>query len=286
MAETRVLGLFVLAGMLGGCVVPASRFEAVQGKLLTEQAALRRTQADLRGTRAELRGAQEQLRQAEARVRERERALEDAERLLAQSRLDISVVSSEREQAMALVEQLRGELARVGGYLTTYSDQKEQLSRALLEAETRLARLTEVERSLRLRVLVVRDLSLALYERISSGEYQLAVVEGRVELQVPADQVFASSAGDLHPEAERVFSALAAVAKRHGAARIRITETGGTPRTDQDEALRLKRVSDGLVAQGIGASDVTIDMPAPPGVSQDPAAPAPAVVSFAISTSA
>jgi hypothetical protein len=256
-----------LFGCVGGCMVPAAQYERSQSSLRVEQTAHRQTLGQLHMAQQELSRAQAQLAQTEGHVRRTEARLADMERAVAQTRLDASLAAKEREEAVELVEQLRGELARVGEHLRSFALDKTELGEALAQAETRVARLVEIEQSAAFRALVAHDLTLALYEPLATGEYELAVDEDHVVLRVPAARVFASPDGELQPETSRLFAAVAAVATRHAAACVRVTETGGALLSQQQSRVRLMRVSSGLIQQGLTDSSVTITLP-----EQSPAA--------------
>jgi len=204
------------------------------------------------------------------------------------------VVSDERKQAAELVEQLRGELERVGEHLREFAHDKSELSEALAAAQRRLERLGELERSVQFRALVARDLALALHEPLTTGEYELSVEDGSVVLRVPAARIYAPDGEALHPEAVQLCRVLVEATREHGESYIALTESGGTDQSDEQLMLRLKRVSDGLVAEGLAETSVTITVPGPqaPTASAsaegaaDPAPPTsdPPVVLFSIAS--
>ncbi len=56
---------------------------------------------------------------------------------MSESKLESSVVAKERDEATGLVDQLRGELARVGDNLRSYAEQKADLEKSLQAAQAR-----------------------------------------------------------------------------------------------------------------------------------------------------
>ena len=238
---------------LSGCVVPQARYEEAQSSLRVEQTAHRQTAQRLEK-------AQQQIRAAEQEIRLRERKLDENQEQLAQSRLDMSNVSKEHQDAVMLVEQLRGELARVGDHLRTFSDQKSELARDLSEAETRLERLARIERGAVFRAEVVRDLSLAFHEALGVGQYELVVSEGRVVLRVPSASVLEESGDALHAEADRVLAPVARIVERRPQSQLSVLETDGSEEQRNARTPRVARISGRLVALGAPEERVTTEV--------------------------
>ena len=249
----RLLAVLAPVALLPGCVVPEARYEEAQSSLRVEQAAHHRTEERLAHT-------EEQLRAAEQEIRLREEKLEAHQQLLAQSQLDMSNVSKERQDAMMLVDQLRGELARVGDHLRTFSDQKTDLARDLADAEARLQRLEQVERGAVFRAEIVRDLSIAFHESLGVGEYELAVVEGRVVLRVPSASLLEGSTAELHSEADQVLSPVARIVERRPKSQLSILETGGGDELVSARTPRVTQISRRLVALGVPESRITTEV--------------------------
>ncbi len=241
------------AFVLSGCVVPQARYEEAQSSLLVEQTAHRQTAQRLQQ-------AEEQIRAAEQEIRAREQKLEAHQQLLAQSQLDMSNVSKEHQDAVLLVEQLRGELARVGDHLRSFSDQKSELARELTEAEARLERLARIERGAVFRAEVVRDLSLAFHQALGVGEYELAVSEGRVVLRVPSASLLEESGTTLHSEADRVLAPVARIIEERPHSQLSILETDGGEAQRSARTPRVARISERLIELGAAEARVTTEV--------------------------
>ena len=281
--------LAAAAAPLGGCMVPAAKYEDAQANYRIEQTAHRQT------TR-ELAQARQQLQRAQTAIQEHEKQLAETEQRLAQAQLEVGVVAQARHQGAQLVDQLRAELARVGEHLRSFSEENQELGQALASTQARVERLATLERSVAFRSSVVRDLALALNEPLASGDYELSVVDGRVVLRVPAQRVFAAGGNDIRPDALELLVAVGRVARQHSTSRVCIAESGGGSGPDQEElAVRLAQVSAGLVAQGFDESRVSIVPPDPgegtaaaadedaqPEQSDLTATPAPSELHFAI----
>jgi flagellar motor protein MotB len=251
----RLRSAFVLlpATALAGCVVPQARYEEAQSSLSVEQAAHRQTAQRLQE-------AEQRIRAADQEIRLREQKLETQQEQLAQSQLDMSNVSKDRQDAVMLVEQLRGELARVGDHLRSFSDQKSELARELGEAEARLERLERIERGAVFRAEVVRDLSLAFHEALGVGEYELAVSEGRVVLRVPSTSVLEQSGAKLHSEADQILAPVASIIERRPGSQLSILETDGSEEQRSARTPRVARISGRLVELGIPEDRVTTEV--------------------------
>ncbi len=240
-----VFGLQLLA--LGGCVSQA-RYDEARSALMVEQEAHRRTNAQLYAL-------SQKVDQLQARLSERERQLEESAAQISAAELAATQADTERDEAVATVEQLRGELARVGDHLRTFADQKQSLSEALDGAETRAKRLEELEKSVARNALIVRDVSVLLNEAIAMGEVELEIVEGRPLLRLEHASSFVAGSGDLQPGTNAVASALSRALRARPEARVRISRRAD----DSAQATaELERIAKRLQAEGLAANRIEI----------------------------
>ena len=141
------------------------------------------------------------------------RSVDEREQALSQAELDSSTQGKQREEAEGLVEQLRGELARVGGHLQAFHDDKQKAEASLGAEAARgraLSRLT-------------RDLALALAEPVATGEYTLDVEQGVLVLRVPRDKLLANGGG-VKPEAESLLKAVSRIMQLHKETKLRVED--------------------------------------------------------------
>ena len=179
----RQLAWFLLLGLLGGCV-PITRLEEAQSAAQVETESRRRSEDEVSRLKAE----NEQLR---AGMQKKSQALDEREQALSQAALDSSTQGKQRQDAEGMVEQLRGELARVGGHLQAFHDDKQKLE-ALVGVEA--ARGRELSR-------LTRDLSLSFPEPLATGDYSLDAEQGAVVLRLPRAKVLADGAVTAEAEA-------------------------------------------------------------------------------------
>jgi hypothetical protein len=200
------LALALLLGVVSGCV-PVTRFEEAQSAAQVEMAGRHR---------AEYRAEQLAAENAQLRAGERQKAaaLDEQNDALAQAELDKTTQGKERADAQGMVEQLRGELARVGGHLQSYHAEKQKLE-ASLEAESARGRGL---------VRLTRDVALALGEPLNTGEYTLDTEQQHVVLRVPRAKVVADD-GSLKPEADGLLKIVARLLQLHPTSKLRVEDT-------------------------------------------------------------
>ena len=246
----HLASLAALAGLFAACV-PAARYEEAKSASEVELAGRKRVEAELSTVRA-------RLDVATAELNRREQKLAETEQSVSESKLEHTVAVKERDEATGLVDQLRGELARVGDNLRSYAEQKAELEKSLQAAEKRRLELERNEAHTVAIARLTRDLTAALGERITRGELALDVREGRVLLSAESRSWFnddgtlradmdgvllaVSRALALHPDstlelnlppAERDARSAALIAalgsKGVAAARLKIASRPGTP---------------------------------------------------------
>lgn len=241
----RIAAAALLSPLFVACVVPQNRYDSAMAKLHQEEASRRSAEAELSLAKAE------SARTLQA-LQAREQSLSAKEGEVAQFKLDADRVSTERDDAVLLVEQLRGELGRVGGNLREYSEQKRQLETALAEAEARARRLDDAERQVALEVLLMRDVSLALGPEVSKGRVVVTVVEGKPAVRFPATDVFTGKGADLSPEIVPVLERLATTVAGHVGAHVELSDLSTGPAVAEDRIARLQHVADVFVGRGLG----------------------------------
>lgn len=205
----RQLLLLLGLGALSGCV-PVTRFEETQSAAQVEMAARHRAEYELARLTAENAELHAQLRAQSA-------TLSQSGDALAQAELDKSTQGKERADAEGMVEQLRGELARVGGHLQAYHADKQQLQASLASEASRGRALA----------LLARDVTLALADPLGTGEYELDAERGYVVLSVAREKLLAED-GTLRPEAAGLSRAVARVLQLHPQSKLRV-EDGSAP---------------------------------------------------------
>jgi hypothetical protein len=269
----KQLALLLLLGVFSGCV-PATRFEEAQSAAEVELGGRQRAERRISELQAENQQLRSQSQQAALALSEREQALSQAE-------LDSSTQGKQREEAEGMVEQLRGELARVGGHLQVFHDDKQKLEASLEAEATRgraLARLT-------------RDLTLALSEPVATGEYTLDVEQRAVVLHVPRDKVLAGD-GSVKPEAEGLLKAVSRVLQLHKESKLRLEDSSASGDaiavsrlvTALGEHAALADRLQPLAVDGAAPAAAAPVSPAPAAAaaSPQPAAPAEIVLGFSV----
>ena len=254
----HVASVAALAGLFAACV-PATRYEEAQSAREVEQRGRMRAEAELEQTRAKLDAAIGELDQ-------REQKLAATLQTVSESKLESSVAVKERDEATGMVEQLRGELARVGDNLRSYAEQKSDLEKSLEAAQ---ARKVSLERSLARAEAIARltrDLTSALGDRVTSGDVELDVRDGHLVLRAPSELWF-DEVGALRTGMNGVLSAVSRALALHTDTALEVSVPG------RDSDKRAPTLGSALGARGIAASRVTI-RPAAPAEPPTEAAPA------------
>jgi hypothetical protein len=264
--------LVVLVGSTSACVSIAKHRE-VQATLAAERTAHQKVRAERDALAETLGQVKAELASAQASAKERDSAVAAGQQRIAQTELDVSVVSKQREEAAQLVDQLRSELARSSDHLRAFSDQKKKLEQALAAAEARLRELGELQQRLLNQALVVRDLALSLWQT-TAGKREFVVIDGWPVLRVPAAQLFAGRA--LSPTAKPMLGAVARAATLHPGTKVEVTLRDAP---EAQRVARLKRVTDALAAAGVPATLIVLGAaPAPPAPNQKAQGKSPALL--------
>jgi hypothetical protein len=179
-----------------GCV-PAVRYEEARSAAEVEAEARRRSGLELERARAE-------IERLQAEIRVREERLRSSDDLIEQAKLDQDLAAKQRDENATLVDQLRYELARVGGDLQASAAEKTKLERELTATRAGGGAGGEA------RLTLVRDLALAIgaakLERVVSLEFD----QGEAVVRVPADALFEPDTANFRG----ALAPLAAVAAR------------------------------------------------------------------------
>jgi hypothetical protein len=178
----HVASLAALVGLFNACV-PATRYEEAKSASEVERVGHERARAELNETKKELAAAQAELAQGSEQLAETQQSV-------SASKLESTVAVKERDEATGLVEQLRGELARVGDNLRSYAQQKADLEKSLQAAQTRKLELERNEAHTVAIARLTRDLTSALGDRVMSGDVMLDVRNGRVVLSAAPELCF------------------------------------------------------------------------------------------------
>ena len=276
-AALALLGTALVSPLLVGCFVPQNRYDEAVTRLREERAAHKADTDDLGRAKAELGRLNETLGS-------REQSLTAREGELSQVKLDSDRVSTERDDAVVLVEQLRGELARVGNNLREFSEQKQELEAALAEADLRAKRLDQAEKSVEAKVLLVRDVSFALGDAVSKGIASVTVVDGKPAVRLDAAEVFSGKGGGLSSASVAVFEHLGTTIAERKGARLELGDRSTDSVSPEDRIVRLQRVADVLSRQKVGLDRIGFAV-APSGAEKSGDGTAPPVAPSAAPTS-
>jgi hypothetical protein len=209
----HVASIAALAGLFSACV-PAARYEEAKSASEVELAGRQRAEAELLVARTQLEGANAELSR-------REQKLAETEQSVSESKLENTMAVKERDEATGLVDQLRGELARVGDNLRSYAAQKADLEKTLQAAQARKLELERNEAQTVAIARLTRDLTAALGERVTSGDLTLDVRDGRVLLSAPPELWF-NDDGSLRAGMDDVIAALSRVLTLHPASALEL----------------------------------------------------------------
>jgi len=259
----HVASVAAVAGALNACV-PAARYEEAKSASEVEFAARQRTEAQLTITRSKLDAAVAELNQ-------REQKLAESEQSVSESKLESTVAVKQRDEATGLVDQLRGELARVGDNLRSYAEQKADLEKSLKAAQARKLELERNEAQTVAIARLTRDLTSALGDRVTSGDLAIDVRNGRVLLSAPPELWF-NDDGTLRAGMEGALAAVSRVLVLHPESDLELS----LPTVDADK--RGPALLSALSSRGVAATRMklialapTAEANAEPGRAKAPA---------------
>ena len=246
--QTRGSAL-VLGGLLSvGCLVPKSQLDEAETALEQERQAHTTTEQQLDAL-------SKRLSQVEQTLRKEAAELEACEQELAQADYAQAVVVKERDDAKALVAQLREELDRVAKHIEAYGQRNRALEKTVGEMQAEAKRLEQAEADADERAKLLRDLALELEPEAKRGSVQLAISGGVAVIKLDPRKVFT---GKRLTESGRVVAR--AVVKLLGPLKNRRLELHWqAPPERQDERQgRLGPLVDALVKGGIEQKRIRI----------------------------
>jgi hypothetical protein len=269
----HVASIAALAGLLGACV-PVSRYDAARSA--SESEAAGRVHAEV-----ELQETQDKLGAVTAELDQTTKKLADLEQAASQAKLDNSLALKERDDATGLVEQLRGELARVGDDLRAYAEQKTDLEHSLAALQARTQDVDYGDAHAVAMVRLTRDLTSALGDRVTSGEVTVDVKAGRLVLRTESGLVFGEGAA-LRTDANELVAAVARVLAVHPESALEFSLPNGAPDAQASTltAALLARGVDGSRVSRSATNAAAVLPPAPAPVL--PPAPAQVELSFSV----
>jgi hypothetical protein len=254
-APRLIAALFPL--LLSGCLVPQSKYDDAMAKLRAEQ------QEHLRAE-GELARVQAMVARIDEILKKKEESLAAREGELAQTKLEVDKTASEREEAANLVEQLRGELGRVGDHLRDYSNKKKELEVALTDAEARSKKLERQEATVRDKVLVMRDLSYGLAEYVVEDKAVVIAVGAKPAVRLDAKGLFGKK-GEVLPEAKTMLERIARAAGPRSAMRVQVVDRSEAEPKAEDRTARLANLTSALSSKGgLPRDRIDIVAPTPP----------------------
>jgi hypothetical protein len=257
----HVASVAALAGLMGACV-PATRYEEAKSASEVELAGRQRAEAGLRALQAKVDAQAEELAQ-------RQQKLAETEQSVSETKFEHSVALKERDEATGLVDQLRGELARVGDDLRTFAKQKADLEKSLDAAQVRKAELEKNDAQLVAVARLVRDLTSALGDRVTSGDVSIELQNARIVVSAPTELWFDDGAA-LRTGSDGMLAAVSRVLTLHTASALELSVPG--PNADARAAALIAA----LGSRGVNASRVKLRAGVVPGTA--PVAAEPAVV--------
>jgi hypothetical protein len=136
-----VVRALVSSVMLGGCV-EATAYEQAASAAEVQAEGRRRAGEDLQRKSAELRELRREYERLKAENVRLQDELSDRQGAVAQAELDLMLAKQERSDEASLVQQLRGDLARVGTHLDVFADEKAGLGAELAAARAENDRLS------------------------------------------------------------------------------------------------------------------------------------------------
>jgi flagellar motor protein MotB len=225
----RQLWLLLLLGVLSGCV-PITRFEEAQSAAQVETEGRRRSESEVSQLKSE-------IDQLHTQMQQQTRALDEREQALSQAQLDSSTQGKQRQDAEGMVEQLRGELARVGGHLQTFHADQQKLEAALTAEAARGRALSRL----------ARDAALALPEPIATGDYTLDPEQNAIVLRVPREKLLTED-GSVKGEAEPLLKVIAHLMQLHKTAKLRLEDSSAA-----GDPLAVARLVSALTERAVAA---------------------------------
>jgi len=191
--------------LLAGCVSKVKYDRSVQDATGARAAAVR-CSADEAAARAEIERLKASLSEAQALAG-------DKDRTLAQAEVDRHDLETKLDDATAVIQQLRGELERLGKNADALIAEKGSLSKALVDAKARLEELRKAQAAADARLALFHQLAAKLQRMVDAGQLKVALRDGRMVIQLPNDVLFDSGQTALKPDGQRAIAQVADVLK-------------------------------------------------------------------------
>ncbi len=248
----HVASIAALAGLAAACV-PATRYEEAKSAGEVELAGRQHAEAELRAMHATVDALT-------AELEKRQQRLDETEQSVSETKLENSVAVKERDEATGLVDQLRGELARVGDDLRTFAKQKADLEKSLDAAQARKAELEKSDARTVAIARLTRDLTSAFGDRVTSGDVSVDVQNGRVVVSAPTELWFDEGAA-LRTGSDGMLAAVSRVLTLHPDSALEMS----VPGPDADK--RSTAFMTALGSRGVSASRIKLaSVPAAPAL--------------------
>ncbi len=276
--RASIIASFVVlaASGLGGCLAPTARVEEAQSALRVEQRAHRQTAEKVYDLT-------KRLDNAERELAAKSKAVQKDGDAVAQANFDYDVALKQRDEAEAVVKQLRGELARVGSHLKAFAGERERLAQELKAKEQEAHQLAQVEQASQAQVLLMRDLTLEFHGEITKGNVKLTSERGVAVLQFPTSEMYTED-GVLSATGSQRLTRVATRARGGSAVsfKLEISERGSDAAADST-LLRLSQVAEALAGVGVDSESITVSVDGDEEATKKPGAKAPRLLVIGIS---
>jgi hypothetical protein len=260
----HIASIAALAGFVGACV-PSTQYEEAKSASEVELARRERAEAELRVARGQIDALTEELTQ-------RQQKLAETEQSVSETKFENSVAVKERDEATGMVDQLRGDLARVGDNLRSYAQQKADLEKSLAVLQAHKSELEQSETRTVAIARFTRDLTSALGDRVTSGDVQIDLKDGRIVLSAPPELWFDDGAA-LRAGSDAMLAAVSRVLALHPQTSLELGVAGAD--ADKRSALLVAA----LGSRGVSAARVQLARSGP----NAPAMPTPDAAIAAVS---
>jgi hypothetical protein len=239
----------LLAGLAlasGACVVPKARYDQVVAQADAEHAVVMEAEAEAEQCERRRAILNEHLQVAEANTRSVENARSGLQ-------VELTVVRRERDDAQLLVDQLRGELERVGSDVRTFAGRNAQLQESMGQLEARVEALAAAEAAAEARTEAFSDLALGLRTDLARGVVDLELVAGHPVVLVKPRAV---TRRGISAEAVAAVRIVGRVVATRSSSRVEVRLS-----PPADEAFG-EAVAKALTEGGLGATRITVRPPA------------------------
>lgn len=188
--------LLVLAVLLSGCVA-ADRYDAAV--------------EDARSTHVALGDAVAQISALKAGLQDAQVRRDACEQSLAGLSTRASNLQAHLDEATAIDSSLRAELERLGENVDQMLGEHGSLATALQDARQRLDELRKAQAAAQARIALFHSLVDRFGGMIDSGQLRIVTRDGRLVIQLPGDDLFASGEARIEARGRATLQELAAV---------------------------------------------------------------------------